>query len=440
MGKAKQAKDKAEPDKPLPPAKSIFEVKSKGSEGCRARCGELLGHATPFFTQLTSRGLPQCLRPKVLEALMEGQLLYELPIGDLLLRQESVSGCKEVAQQGLGGFWPHMQGHLTYCAFRNPRQNPSIYGGDALCSVETAGGRRKVGPKELLQTQKIMRADIVAAPGEEVGLDVVAARRGQRAVARASEWLKELLEAKATEPDLGFDWHVLASIQGGGDIKQREKACEASAAMPVAGYWIGGLGYSEPLPKRAEILQAVTAALPAERPRFLPVCSGTPQEVLQGVLLGIDVFELVYPAEAAVGGIALVFDMEMPAEGAEAETEEDCEALLSPSSTSRILPVRQLRLRAAECREDFGPISPSSPVKQYSRAYLYHLHEVHELLGTMLLAQHNFFVYRNFFEAIRRHVREGSIRRYATWFLKTQTCEGPPPEKAPERPSKRQKI
>ena len=106
------------------------------------------------------------------------------------------------------------------------------------------------------------------------------------------------MEAKASEPELDFDWHVLASIQGGADLKLRQKAAEAASEAPVAGYWIGGLGYGEPLAQRAMALEASLSKLPSERPRFLPLCRGTPIEVLQAVLQGIDVLEITYPAEA----------------------------------------------------------------------------------------------------------------------------------------------
>mmetsp|Transcript_91606 Transcript_91606/g.163037 ORF Transcript_91606/g.163037 Transcript_91606/m.163037 type:complete len:215 (+) Transcript_91606:708-1352(+) len=202
--------------------------------------------------------------------------------------------------------------------------------------------------------------------------------------------------------------------------------------MPVAGYWIGGLGYSEDLRSRARILEAVASELPADKPRFLPLCSGTPIEVLQGVLLGTDVFELTYPAVAAGEGVALTFSWDMPAdEGAsEADVEAQLNCLLPATEVGSKGPppaVRQLQLKAASCREDFGPISEASPVKQYSRAYLYHLHEVHELLGTMLLAHHNFYVYKCFFESVREHIGKGSFRNFAAWFLRTQTCELPAP-------------
>eukprot|EP00913_Durusdinium_trenchii_P035952 g33637.t1 len=77
--------------------------------------------------------------------------------------------------------------------------------------------------------------------------------------------------------------------QGGSDLKLRQKASEAAAAMPAS-----------------------VAGLLPERPRFLPLCKGTPIEVLQAVMLGVDVFELTYPAEAAVAGLALTFECELP--------------------------------------------------------------------------------------------------------------------------------
>merc|ERR1711933_215448 len=76
--------------------------------------------------------------------------------------------------------------------------------------------------------------------------------------------------------------------------------------------------------------------------------------------------------------------------------------------------VRQLQLRAPECREDFNPICQDSPVSQYSRAYLYHLLEVRELLGTNLLVEHNLHVYASFFATIRRHIQQGTLTRFAS--------------------------
>mmetsp|Transcript_137458 Transcript_137458/g.293761 ORF Transcript_137458/g.293761 Transcript_137458/m.293761 type:complete len:479 (-) Transcript_137458:62-1498(-) len=440
----------------LPPAASIFQCvapaagdKESSGAGHSARVGNLLGLETPMFLTLTSRGMPLHLRPQVSgPQLPEGrqQQLYELPVGDVIMRQDSVAGCPK-ASLGCRGFWPHLEGHLTYCSFRNPTQNPSVFGGDAVCSVETSGGRRKVGPRELLDLQRVMRMDIVAAPAEEVSLDVVAQRRLNRAISRAADWLKEMLEGKATEPELGFDWHVLAGIQGGGDVKLRQKACAAASAMPVAGFWIGGLGYDEGLLSRARILEAVTSALPPAQPRFLPLCEGTPLEVLQAVLLGVDVLEITYPQQAAFKGIALLFSWEMPPDAPEA-TDDALASLLPPvdgQEASKAMPLakplvgRQLYLRSPECREDFGPISADSPVSQYSRAYLYHLLEVRELLGTMLLAQHNLYVYSSFFAAMRDHIRRGTLRRFVAWFVETQTCElTVAPTSGP--PGKRRKI
>jgi len=456
---AKTASGSEQPTKPtepkivLPPAKSIFNVKSvdpsAGGNVGGARFGHLLSLPTPRFSVPTSRGFPTVLRPGVMQDILQGQQLVQLPVGDLLIRIEEVDKCPQ-ASAGCRGFWPHLKANLTYCSYRNPRHNPSVYGGDTLCSVETAGGRRKVGPKEALSVQRVMRTDILAAPGEEVPMDVVGARRGNRAVTRATEWLKEILEAKATEPELAFDWHVLASIQGGGDVKIRQKACASAAAMPVAGFWVGGLGYDESLANRAKVLETVTSTLPPELPRFLPLTVGTPIEVLQAVLLGIDVLELTYPAQAAHQGIALTFSCDMPVDTDEGDVASVLSALFPPPATETTdgavpmpaFPARealQLQLRSPECREDFGPIMKGSSVSQYCRAYLCHLLNVRELLGTMLLTQHNLDMYVRLFDAIRQHIVKGTLGRFASWFLRTQTQEASPDVTATPT-SKRRKI
>lgn len=499
MGKDRKSKegdaDAAAEKIELPPAKSIFKVhapppasganagpEEDAKTKSYARAGELLsGTETPCFTVFTSRGMPFYLRPEVMASVMGNQKqLWQVPIGDAFMRTDSVKQSPD-ASKGCRGFWPHLENQVAYCSFRNVRLNPSIHGGDAVCSVETTGGRRKVGPKEWLDIQRTMRMDLVAAPAEDVPMDVAGARRVNRAVSRAGDWLKEILEAKATDESLAFDWHVLATVQGCGDVKVRQKACAAAAAMPVAGIVVGGLGYDETLASRGRVLQVVAEALPDSLPRFLPLGKGSPIEVLQGVLAGIDVFELTYPVELAWNGIALTFSSDMPAEdsqggaideellavllpeakpaeaaeapaeanpveaavtpaeakpteAAEAPAEAGAVAPAIPVSTSATaaapapaLPesVKQMYMQHPDCREDFGPISEDSPVRQYSRAYLYHLMEVRELLGTMLLTQHNLDAYVRLFGAIRRHIKQGTIRQFATWFLKTQTCATP---------------
>jgi tRNA-guanine family transglycosylase len=421
----------------LPQAKAIFALDAAASacDCSTARKGEMLGLATPMFTLLTSRAMPQSVRPQVLSAQFKNSLIYQLPYGDLVVRQDLAKQAGADTSLGCLHLWPHLKGHVKYLSFRNPLKETSVYGGDAVCSVDTVGGRKKVAPKDLLELQRVMRADIVAAPGEEVTLDVTAPRRAQRAVARASDWLKEILQAKASAPDLAFDWHVLASIQGAGDTKLREKACVAAASLPVAGVWIGGLGYSESLADRGKVLEVVSTSLPATLPRFLPLKCGNPIEVLQAVLLGIDVLEVSYPTEVAHAGIALIFDWQMPSDF-EVASNSDVLASILPSTQGEDPPatspssVRQMQLRAVEWRDNFEPISKDSPVQQYSRAYLHHLCQVRELLGTMLLAQHNLYVYDEFFATIRDHINKGTLRRFASWFLTTQTAEplAPPPQ------------
>eukprot|EP00811_Abedinium_folium_P029497 NODE_4651_length_1865_cov_6.140967.p1 GENE.NODE_4651_length_1865_cov_6.140967~~NODE_4651_length_1865_cov_6.140967.p1 ORF type:complete len:510 (-),score=142.21 NODE_4651_length_1865_cov_6.140967:249-1778(-) len=425
-----QAKEKVA----LPPAASIFRVVSPGAgvdSGIgRARAGQLLDVPTPMFVICTTRGLPLHLKPRDICAQLPGRQLFALPIGDLLCQSLSVAQCPD-KQLGCAGFWRFLQSHLTYCSFRNPHYEVSVHCSDVICTVESLCGRRKAGPKDVLELQRLMRTHLVAAPAEEMTTEAVNTRRLDRSIVRTEAWLREILEAKAQEPELGFEWHVLAGVQGGGDVKAREKACIKASAMPVAGFWVGGLGYTEELTTRAKILDVVTSTLPSAQPRFLPLSGGSPIEVLQAVLLGVDVIEVLYPFTMGAKGVALVFDCDMPEDYCMGEEDEALlRALLPPHEGSddiRPLPelpktVRQLQLFSDEWREDFTPISESSPVQQHTRAYLHHLIKVREMLGTILLSQHNVDAYSRFFVALRRHALEGSVARFAAWFLRTQTA------------------
>merc|ERR1719447_1325628 len=122
----------------------------------------------------------------------------------------------------------------------------------------------------------------------------------------------------------------------------------------------------------------------------------------------------------------------MPAQGGS----EDKSQPATDSASSVPLAVKHLVLKELDFKEDFSPIEADSPVAQYSRAYVHHLLEVRELLATMLLTQHNMQKYKLFFESIRKHIERGTLRRFAAWFLQTQTCDakealivGPPGKK-----------
>lgn len=448
MAEDGQDAGRAKVQSPVSTSTTMFKVLERqrgdpGSRCCAARTGELFNSMpTPRFTLVTSKAMTP-LRPDVTFSQLGGrQQILQVPIGDILLRQDKIATHPE-ASTGLNGFYPHFKGHITYCSYRHPCQNPSIHGGDSVCSVETFGGRRKCGPKEVLSLQRTMRANIVACPGEEVTMDVAATRRMLRTVTRAGEWLKEMLEKKAEDDTLKFDWHVLATIQGGNDIKLRQKSCQISTSMAgVSGFSLGGFGYGEGLRSRACVVQSVVEALPEGLPRFLPLHAGSPEEVLQAVALGIDVLEITYPFNVAQHGLALVFSCDMPADWAEdADADEQAFASMLPAAEPAAgeapHPVlnaadlvktvaRQLQLGSPDLTEDFEPITEDSSVRQYSRAYIHHLLNVRELLATQLLQQHNLQVYENFFEAIRLHIKQGSFKRFLSWFLRTQIHEAPP--------------
>eukprot|EP00435_Cladocopium_sp_Y103_P039767 s2291_g10.t1 len=101
---------------------------------------------------------------------------------------------------------------------------------------------------------------------------------------------------------------------------------------------------------------AASTLLPSSRPRFLPLNCGNPIEVLQAVMLGVDIFELTYPMEAATGGIALLFDWEMPKDAGSELLDADTEALKAleaePGPGPAPEAVRQISMRSPECRED----------------------------------------------------------------------------------------
>ncbi|MDZ4180351.1 MAG: tRNA guanosine(34) transglycosylase Tgt [Coriobacteriia bacterium] len=175
------------------------------------------------------------------------------------------------------------------------------------------------------------------------------------AVRRSAEWAARC-KAAHERPDQA----LFGIVQGGVHDDLRAESVQRLVEIGFPGYGIGGYSVGEPHDLMLESLGPVCAALPADRPRYL-MGVGTPTSVLQAIALGVDMFDCVLPTRTARTGTAL-------------------------SSQGR------MNLRNARYARDFDPLDPecSCPTcSQYSRAYLRHLVQSKEMLGSILLSVHN---------------------------------------------------
>ncbi len=181
---------------------------------------------------------------------------------------------------------------------------------------------------------------------------------------------------------------LLAIVQGGLDPELRRRAAQALVAMDFQGYAVGGLSVGETPAEMYACLEAVTPELPADRPRYL-MGVGRPQDILEGISRGIDLFDCVMPTRN--GRNALVFTDAGP-----------------------------VRLRNAVHERDRQPLEAHClcPACRHSRGYLRHLFQANEMLGPILASIHNITYYQRLVAGARKAIEANSFADFRRQKLK----------------------
>ena len=198
-----------------------------------------------------------------------------------------------------------------------------------------------------------------------------AMRRSARWTERSLRWFR----ANGRAENLFF-----GIVQGGMVAKLRAESADRVTGLACDGYAVGGLSVGEPRDLMVEVLEASTALLPEDRPRYL-MGVGTPLDIIDAVVQGVDMFDCVYPTRMARHGVAF-------------------------ARTGKI------RLRNAAHRLDDGPLDPEcacSTCRSYSRAYVHHLFRSRELTAWTLVSRHNLAVYARLMSEIRAALPTGSM-------------------------------
>ena len=172
-------------------------------------------------------------------------------------------------------------------------------------------------------------------------------------------------------------------VQGGVYEALRHASVKALTDIGFDGYAIGGLAVGEGQAEMFRVLDFTAPALPVEKPRYL-MGVGKPDDILGAVERGVDMFDCVIPTRSA--------------RNARAYTSKG-----------------EINLRNARHADDHRPLDPhsSSPVNRYSRAYLHHLFKAGEMLGPMLLSQHNLHYYQELMQEIRAAIAKGTLQSHA---------------------------
>jgi len=251
------------------------------------------------------------------------------------------------------------------------------------------GSMRRFTPERVMQIERDLGGDIVmqfdhVIPGQS---DAATARDASE---RSIRWLARCLAAfDAIEPPHGKPQALFPVVQGGIHEPLRFEAVKAIRNLREwCGYGIGGLSVGEAKPDMYRIIDAVNAALPAERPRYL-MGVGFPEDLVEGVRRGVDLFDSVAPTR--MGRNAAAFT----AEG-------------------------RINLRNAVHRTDDGPLDDEcrcAACTRFSRSYIRHLFASDEMLGPRLLSLHNVHFLADLMRAARDAIAGRTFEAWSSHWL-----------------------
>ena len=249
------------------------------------------------------------------------------------------------------------------------------------------GSRHMLSPERSIEVQRLLGSDIVMQFDQLVA--TTSAREQQvEAMERSIRWAKRSRE----EFDRGGEHAERAAIfgiqQGALDEHLRRRSAEALIEIGFDGYAVGGLAVGEGQDAMLGCLDFAVEMLPADKPRYL-MGVGKPDDIIEAVMHGIDMFDCVLPTRSGRTGQAFTAD-------------------------------GPLNLRNARFADDSDPIEPGCPCPActtFERAYVHHLVKSGEILGAMLMTQHNLWFYQRVMQGLRDAIAARRLQDFASEFL-----------------------
>jgi len=244
------------------------------------------------------------------------------------------------------------------------------------------GSTHRLTPEAAVQIQEGLGSDI-AMVLDDVAPASADERRLREALDRTHHWAERCLKARTREDQLLF-----AIVQGGNDPVLRRESAETLTSMDFPGFAIGGLSVGESKHVMYSVLDETVPLLPVCRPRYL-MGVGAPEDLVEAVHRGVDMFDCVLPTRVARNG-----------------------AIYTRSGRRSI--------RHASFREDFGPLDESCTCytcRTFSAAYVHHLFKCEELLAYRLATIHNLAFMHRLVEQMREAIRQDRFSAFRAEFL-----------------------
>ncbi len=244
------------------------------------------------------------------------------------------------------------------------------------------GASHFLSPERAMEIQRLLGSDI------QMVLDECPAFGGtedviERSLALSMRWASRSRQAFGEQPGTG----CFGIVQGGTFPHLRERSAAALKEIGFHGYAVGGLAVGESQSMMFQTLEFTVPHLPADRPRYL-MGVGKPDDIVGGVLRGIDMFDCVLPTRSGRNAQAFTWD-------------------------------GTINLRNARHAEDPGPLDPDCrcpACRQFSRAYLHHAVKAGEIIASMLLTWHNLTFYQDLMAGLRSAIARGDVQAFAQAF------------------------
>ena len=251
------------------------------------------------------------------------------------------------------------------------------------------GSKHFFTPEKVVDIQRIIGADIIMAfdecpPGDSEY------KYADKSLDLTLSWLKRGIKRfDETNPKYGHSQTFFPIVQGGIYPDLRKKAAEFIAELGREGNAIGGLSVGEPTDKMYEMIQVVNEILPKDKPRYL-MGVGTPVNILEGIALGVDMFDCVMPTRNGRNGM-----------------------LFTKNGT--------INIKNRKWATDFSPIDPDGTSfvdSYYTKAYLRHLFAAREFLGGQIASIHNLRFYLWLVSEARNKIAEGTFYQWKNIMVK----------------------
>jgi queuine tRNA-ribosyltransferase len=248
------------------------------------------------------------------------------------------------------------------------------------------GSRHMLSPERSMEIQRLLGSDIVMAfdecPRADQDREVIA-----KSMAMSMRWARRSRDAFDAGEEHAEGAALFGIQQGALDEGLRRESADALSAIGFDGYAIGGLAVGEGQEAMFAALDFAPGQLPADRPRYL-MGVGKPDDLVGAVERGVDMFDCVLPSRSGRNGQAFTWN-------------------------------GPLNLRNAKHAEDTAPLDQRCNCPTcgtYSRAYIHHLIKAGEILGPMLMTEHNLSFYQQLMQALRDAIAESRLAAFAADF------------------------